>query len=149
MTKQCIEAMEYLYAQEAKTCNSVEKAVIDEALEQMLKWTDSERDARYLVRDAMSNAKKKVFRYSNRNNSSDLEACESLASERLGIEMIDWGDTMDRAGLTERQRLIFLRCEQGYSIKEVAQEWGITEKSVYRIRQRARAVILDYIKIGA
>ena len=25
----------------------------------MLKWTDSERDARYLVRDAMSNAKKK------------------------------------------------------------------------------------------
>ena len=31
---------------------------------------------------------------------------------------------MDRAGLTERQRLIFLRCEQGYSIKEVAQEWG-------------------------
>lgn len=35
------------------------------------------------------------------------------------------------------------------SIKEVAQQWGITEKSVYSIRQRARAVMLDYIKIGA
>lgn len=149
MTKQCIKAMEYLYAQDAKTCNSVEKAVIDEALDQLLKWTDSEREARYLVRDAMSNAKKKVYRYCNRSYNLELEACKSLTSDWLGIEEIEWRDTIDRAGLTERQRLMFLRSEQGYSIKEVAQEWGVTVKAVYSIRQRARAVMQDYTRIGA
>lgn len=146
MTKQCIEAMEHLYALERKTANQTEKAVFDNALDQLLNWTDSERDPNYLVRDAISNARKKVYRYSNRTFDLDMEELNRLVFHQPEIEMIEWRDVLKQANLTERQQLVFRRCEQGYSIKEIALECSVSVKSIYRIRQRARSVILDFME---
>lgn len=147
MTEQWNKAMEYLYAQEQKTCSSIKKAVIDEALDQLMERTDSERDWHYLVQNALSNARKKVYRYSSRH--SVLDELGALPSDGSRTAIMEWQDIAVRAGLTERQRLVLRRCEQGYHIKEIALECGLSVKAVYSIRQRARAVILDYVEHGA
>lgn len=136
MTEQCIEAMLRIYALEAKTQDNWAKAELDETLNQLVRFRDSQQNPSWLIKNARSNARKKVFRADSRNQSLDGEDFPAAPSPEL--EEMEWADAIAQAGLTKRQRRILLRCRQGYRVKEIARECGLTPKAVYHSRQRAR-----------
>jgi len=140
MTEQTMEAMLSLYAKEGGTNDIAEKAIIDEALDQLLAHPDADLPAAYLRRNALSNAKKKVYRRTQR--SRPLELLEDLPDEQRTYEAAEWRDLLDRLPFTPRQKRVLLRCAQGYSIQEIALECGTTKKAVYALRQRARSMVL-------
>lgn len=145
MTEQCAKAMLALYAKEAKTNDNVEKAIIDEALDQVLRQTDSELPVPWIVSNALSNARKKVSRYHNRNFELDEDRHPISVEPDFGV--IELTDILTRTKLSPRQCLILCRCGQGYSIQEIAHECEISPKNVYRSRFKARAVIQKNLSI--
>lgn len=139
MTRQWMEAMQAVYALEAKAHGILNKAVLDETLDQLMRFRDSQMEPSWLVRNARSNARKKVLRVYSRTLA--LDRADFPAPPSAELEEMEWTDAIAQAGLTQRQRLILLRCGQGYSVKEIAWECGLTDKAVYRSRQRARDVL--------
>ena len=147
MTEQCMKAMVYLYNREKITDCALDKDIIDEALNQLTNWAESNLDFWYLVRNAMSNAKKKVYRYNNWN--TDLAEHGHLLSDNSEIKIVEWDDVIKQADLTKRQALVLLRNRQGYTVKEISLECGVSPKTIYDIRQQARTAISDEWKRGA
>ena len=141
MTEQWKHAMEKLQSMESNSCQSRWKWKIDEALDQMLDWTESTRDPEELVHNALQNAEKRVCRREKKQCELDGGDVEPAAPRSLKVEQLEWEDLVACIGLTERERLVTLRSGQGYCVQEIASEFGTTDKAVYHLRDRSRAKI--------
>lgn len=85
MTEQWEAAMLELYKRESMCSDHVKKAVIDEALDQLMRWQDSKQEPAWLVRNALSNAQKKVHRYGQRMTGPVDEVCLEGPWGELGL----------------------------------------------------------------
>lgn len=146
MTEQWETAMLELYKRESMCSDHVKKAVIDEALDQLMRWQDSKQEPAWLVRNALSNAQKKVYRYGQRMAGPVDEACLEGPCGELGL--VETLDALCQVKLTRMQRIAVSRSAQGYEVQEIARECGVSDKAVYRNRQMGRAALRAYVDMG-
>lgn len=149
MTEQWKQAMEQLYAMESKSCTSRYKQMIDEALDQMLKWTESTRVPEELVKNALHNAKKRVSRHENRLCALDEAIFVLAAPSEFEEKVVELKDLVAHVDLTVRERSVIQHCGQGYRVQEIANEQGTSDKAIYHLRDRGRAKIRAALKKAA